>query len=142
MEEGKEGEWWGDTENSGAQGVLTGTPSQGGSGEQGQSGPYVQPMMMMQPSNDEATWSMVLGIVTWISWISSPVLCFTVCICAIFHHWGCDTRPCWNQKGFGDERVEQGYGNRRPHHELSVDCDVCFGGRWFWINRFFRLLVA
>ena len=80
MEEGKEGEWLGDTENSGTQGVLTGTPSQGGSGEQGQSGPYVQPMMMMQPSNDEATWSMVLGIVTWISWISSPVLCFTVCI--------------------------------------------------------------
>ena len=80
MEEGKEGEWWGDSENSGTQGVLTGTPSHGGSGEQGQSGPYVQPMMMMQPSNDEATWSMVLGIVTWISWISSPVLCFTVCI--------------------------------------------------------------
>lgn len=80
MEEGKEGEWWGDTENSGTQGVLTGTPSPGGSGEQGQSGPYVQPMMMMQPSNDEATWSMVLGIVTWVSWISSPVLCFTVCI--------------------------------------------------------------
>ena len=80
MEEGKEGEWWGDSENSGTQGVLTGTPSHGGSGEQGQSGPYVQPMMMMQPSNDEATWSMVMGIVTWISWISSPVLCFTVCI--------------------------------------------------------------
>ena len=33
MEEGKEGEWWGDSENSGTQGVLTGTPSHGGSGE-------------------------------------------------------------------------------------------------------------
>ena len=62
------------------QGVLTGTPSQEVVGNKAVSGPYVQPMMMMQPSNDEATWSMVLGIVTWISWISSPVLCFTVCI--------------------------------------------------------------
>ena len=79
MDEGKPGEWWGDSENAGAQGVLTGTPSHGGGGEQGQSGPYVQPMMMMQPSNDEATWSMVLGIVTWGCWILSPILCFTAC---------------------------------------------------------------
>ena len=40
----------GDSENPGTQGVLTGTPSHGGSGEQGQSGPYVQPMMMMRPA--------------------------------------------------------------------------------------------
>lgn len=80
MDEGKPGEWWGDSENAGAQGVLTGTPSHGGGGEQGQSGPYVQPMMMMQPSNDMATWSMVLGLVTWVSHISSPFLCFTGCI--------------------------------------------------------------
>tara|TARA_B100000676_G_scaffold306438_1_gene362676 strand:+ start:480 stop:899 length:420 start_codon:yes stop_codon:yes gene_type:complete len=79
MEEGRPEEWWGGPEDSGSQGVLTGTPN-GGTGEQGQSGPYVQPMMMMQPSNDEATWSMVLGIVTWFSWISSPILCFTACV--------------------------------------------------------------
>ena len=79
MEEGRPEEWWGGTEDSGSRGVLTGTPN-GGTGEQGQSGPYVQPMMMMQPSNDEATWSMVMGLLTWFSHISSPFLCFTGCI--------------------------------------------------------------
>ena len=80
MEEGKSDEWWDGSENNEEAGVLTGNPNQVSSGEQGQSGPYVQPMMMMQPSNDEATWSMVLGLVTWFSHISSPVLCFTVCL--------------------------------------------------------------
>jgi len=81
MEEGKSDEWWDGSENNGQTGVLTGTPNQGFSGEQGQSGsPYVQPMMMMQPSNDEATWSMVLGIVTWFSHVSSAILCFTACL--------------------------------------------------------------
>ena len=28
-------------------------------------GPYVQPMIPIAQKNDEATWSMVLGIVTW-----------------------------------------------------------------------------
>jgi hypothetical protein len=59
--------------------VLTGTPNVGEAG-QASTGPYVQPMMMVQPSNDEATWSMVLGIVTWFCHISSPFLCFTGCL--------------------------------------------------------------
>ena len=94
MEEGKEGEWWGDSENSGTQGVLTGTPSQGGSGEQGQSGPYVQPMMMMQPSNDEATWSMVCyGALDLVLTHFIPIFVFHGLYCAIQYHWRGDTRP-------------------------------------------------
>ena len=80
MEEGKSDEWWDGSEGTGQKGVLTGTPNVGASGEQGQAGPYVQPMMMMQPSNDAATWSMVLGLVTWFSHISSAILCFTACL--------------------------------------------------------------
>lgn len=80
MEEGKSDEWWDGSENQGQQGVLTGSPNVSNGGEQGQSGPYVQPMMMMQPSNDEATWSMILGLVTWFSHVSSPFICFTACL--------------------------------------------------------------
>ena len=80
MEEGKSDEWWDGSEGDGQKGVLTGTPNVGASGEQGQAGPYVQPMMMMQPSNDAATWSMVLGLVTWFSHLSSAILCFTACL--------------------------------------------------------------
>ena len=59
--------------------VLSGTPNVGEAG-QVSTGPYVQPMMMMQPSNDEATWSMILGLVTWFSHVSSPFICFTACL--------------------------------------------------------------
>ena len=45
MEEGESDEWWDGSENDEQPGVLTGTPNQVSSGEQGQSGPYVQPMM-------------------------------------------------------------------------------------------------
>ena len=93
MEEGKEGEWWGDSENSGTQGVLTGTPSHGGSGEQGQSGPYVQPMMMMQPSNDEATWSMVHGALDLVLTHFIPIFVFHGLYSAIQYHRRGDTRP-------------------------------------------------
>ena len=47
MEEGESDEWWDGSENDEQPGVLTGTPNQVSSGEQGQSGPYVQPMMML-----------------------------------------------------------------------------------------------
>ncbi len=36
--------------------------------------------MMIQQSNDNATYSMWLGIATWFCWISSPIICFTGCL--------------------------------------------------------------
>ena len=54
MEEGKSDEWWDGSENNEQAGVLTGTPNQISSGEQGQSGPYVQPMICLLYTSDAA----------------------------------------------------------------------------------------
>ena len=62
--------------------VLTGTPNVGEAG-QSSTGPYVQPMMMVQPSNDEATISMVMGLVTWFCHITAGLLCITACLAPI-----------------------------------------------------------
>jgi hypothetical protein len=43
-------------------------------------GPYVQPMIPIAQKNDEATWSMVLGIVTWFCNITAGFLCITGCL--------------------------------------------------------------
>ena len=43
-------------------------------------GPYVQPLILSPQKNDEATWSMVLGIVTWFCNITAGFLCFTGCL--------------------------------------------------------------
>ena len=42
-------------------------------------GAYQQPMMIQQ-TNDNATYSMWLGIATWICHITSGVVCFTLCL--------------------------------------------------------------
>ena len=42
-------------------------------------GAYQQPMMIQQ-SNDNATYSMWLGIATWVCHITTGILCFTACI--------------------------------------------------------------
>tara|TARA_Y100000588_G_scaffold41395_1_gene39509 strand:- start:79 stop:495 length:417 start_codon:yes stop_codon:yes gene_type:complete len=62
--------------------VLTGTPNVGEAG-QSSTGPYVQPMMMVQPSNDEATISMVMGLVTWFCHITAGLLCITACLAPV-----------------------------------------------------------
>ena len=62
--------------------VLSGTPNVGEAG-QVSTGPYVQPMMMVQPSNDEATISMVMGLVTWFCHITAGLLCVTACLAPI-----------------------------------------------------------
>ena len=68
--------------------VLSGTPSAetGDSqefnpyaGASAGAGAYQQPMMIQQ-SNDNATYSMWLGIATWICHITSGVVCFTLCL--------------------------------------------------------------
>ena len=68
--------------------VLSGTPSVETSdtgefnpyaGASAGAGAYQQPMMIQQ-SNDNATYSMWLGIATWICHISSSVVCFTACL--------------------------------------------------------------
>ena len=67
--------------------VLSGTPSteSGDSqefnpyaGASAGAGAYQQPMMIQQ-SNDNATYSMWLGIATWVCHITSGLLCFTAC---------------------------------------------------------------
>jgi hypothetical protein len=68
--------------------VLSGTPSVETSdtgefnpyaGASAGAGAYQQPMMIQQ-SNDNATYSMWLGIATWICHITSGVVCFTLCL--------------------------------------------------------------
>ena len=64
--------------------VLSGTPS-AESGDSQEFNPYAgggayQQPMMIQQSNDNATYSMWLGIATWFCWISSPIICFTGCL--------------------------------------------------------------
>jgi len=67
--------------------VLSGTPSAGSDesaepnpyAASGQASAYVQPLMKIPQSNDVATISMVMGIVTWVCIVLSG-LCFTVCL--------------------------------------------------------------
>ena len=68
--------------------VLTGTPSAetGDSqefnpyaGTSAGAGAYQQPMMIQQ-SNDNATYSMWLGIATWVCHITASFVCFTACL--------------------------------------------------------------
>ena len=68
--------------------VLSGTPSaeSGDSqefnpyaGASGGAGAYQQPMMIQQ-SNDNATYSMWLGIATWVCHITAGFVCFTACL--------------------------------------------------------------
>jgi len=68
--------------------VLSGTPSVETSDTEGfnpyagasaGAGAYQQPMMIQQ-TNDNATYSMWLGIATWICHITSGVVCFTLCL--------------------------------------------------------------
>jgi len=68
--------------------VLSGTPSVETSdtgefnpyaGASAGAGAYQQPMMIQQ-TNDNATYSMWLGIATWICHITSGVVCFTLCL--------------------------------------------------------------
>ena len=68
--------------------VLSGAPSVETSDTEGfnryagasaGAGAYQQPMMIQQ-TNDNATYSMWLGIATWICHITSGVVCFTQCL--------------------------------------------------------------
>ncbi|MEE3315825.1 MAG: DUF4190 domain-containing protein [Candidatus Thermoplasmatota archaeon] len=70
--------------------VFDGNPSSGSEGEE--SNPYVgaagadafvSPVALIPQDNDNATFSLALGIVTWICHIATPFLCFTVCIAPI-----------------------------------------------------------
>ena len=65
--------------------VLSGTPS-AGSGDSQEFNPYAgggayqQPMMPVPQANDSATYSMWLGIATWVCHITAGFVCFTGCI--------------------------------------------------------------
>ena len=68
--------------------VLSGTPSAETGDSQGfnpyagasaGAGAYQQPMMIQQ-SNDNATYSMWLGIATWVCHITAGFVCFTACL--------------------------------------------------------------
>ena len=65
--------------------VLSGTPSAESSDSQESSpyagaGAYQQPMVPVPQSNDNATFSMWLGIATWVCHITAGFVCFTGCI--------------------------------------------------------------
>ena len=69
--------------------VLDGSPSAESDEPQGfnpyggtsaGAGPYVQPLVPVPQKNDEATWSMVLGIVTWFCNLTAGFLCITGCL--------------------------------------------------------------
>ena len=64
--------------------VLSGAPS-AESNESYESNPYAgggayQQPMMVQQSNDNATYSMWLGIATWVCHITAGFVCFTGCL--------------------------------------------------------------
>ena len=65
--------------------VLSGTPS-AESGDTQEFNPYAgagayqQPMVQVPQSNDNATFSMWLGIATWVCHITAGFVCFTGCI--------------------------------------------------------------
>ena len=65
--------------------VLDGTPSSESSDSQGfnpyaGAGAYQQPMIPVSQTNDNATYSMWLGIATWVCHIAAGFVCFTACI--------------------------------------------------------------
>ena len=65
--------------------VLSGTPSaESGNSQEfnpyAGSGAYQQPMMPVPQANDSATYSMWLGIATWVCHITAGFVCFTGCI--------------------------------------------------------------
>ena len=65
--------------------ILSGTPSVE-SGDSQEFNPYVgssayqQPMMPVPQANDSATYSMWLGIATWVCHITAGFVCFTACL--------------------------------------------------------------
>ena len=65
--------------------MLSGTPS-AESGDSGEFNPYAgtgayqQPIATVSQSNDNATFSMWLGIATWVCHITAGFVCFTGCI--------------------------------------------------------------
>ena len=65
--------------------VLSGTPS-AESGDSGEFNPYAgagayqQPLVPVPQANDNATYSMWLGIATWVCHIAAGFVCFTACI--------------------------------------------------------------
>jgi hypothetical protein len=65
--------------------VLSGTPS-AESGNSQEFNPYVgagayqQPMLPVPQANDSATYSMWLGIATWVCHITAGFVCFTACL--------------------------------------------------------------
>ena len=68
--------------------VLSGIPSvESGDSQEfnpyAGTGAYQQPMMSVPLSNDNAKYSMWLGIATWVCWITTGILCFTACIAPI-----------------------------------------------------------
>ena len=65
--------------------VLDGTPSSESSASQGfnpyaGAGAYQQPMIPVSQTNDNATYSMWLGIATWVCHITAGLICFTACL--------------------------------------------------------------
>ena len=69
--------------------VFDGNPSSGSEkqefnpyirGAAAGAGANVNPMVAIPQSNDNATISLVLGIVTWLCHITAPLLCFTGCL--------------------------------------------------------------
>ena len=65
--------------------VLSGTPSAESSDSQESSpsagaGAYQQPMLPVPQANDSATYSMWLGIATWVCHITAGFVCFTACL--------------------------------------------------------------
>ena len=65
--------------------VLSGTPSaESGDSEEfnpyAGTGAYQQPIATVSQSNDNATFSMWLGIATWVCHITAGFVCFTGCI--------------------------------------------------------------
>ena len=65
--------------------ILSGTPSvESGDSQEfnpyAGSGAYQQPMMPVPQTNESATYSMWLGIATWIFHITSGLVCFTACL--------------------------------------------------------------
>ena len=65
--------------------VLSGTPS-AESGDSGEFNPYAgagayqQPLVPVPQANDNATYSMWLGIATWVCHITAGLICFTACL--------------------------------------------------------------
>ena len=65
--------------------ILSGTPSvESGDSQEfnpyAGSGAYQQPMMPVPQTNESATYSMWLGIATWVFHITSGLVCFTACL--------------------------------------------------------------